>query len=669
MRSRDLPSRDGSVITLYSCQNCTHNFQDPKNYQDIYSSGNFTRQARGSSNIPDTAKIKALDSKALIRLHFYRQLIADWHRVLEVGSSIGSFLHLLKIQGKEVNGIEPDPDYSTFSETQYNITQESVLLEQFEPSEKFDAVCSFHVIEHVGDPQSFVKQIHRLLEPNGKVLIECPSWEIHAFGSQKHTVWQPHIQYFTQASIYKLCSEYFKVLKVGFLGIALYIYAEKTHSPSYDHKIFEKLRSRSKMVFIWNKLIPRIRLNQGLLPLTTTQLLLQPLLQHTLSQTLNKTWVLGKFALKESVYRITEAGLKANRAVHLSYFRGWENAGDTVLSKCVRDSFREIRPQSWKLREVTAPVNQKLIREINNGGFLLIGGGGLLLPDSNPNSKSGWQWAASREDIDQIKVPIFIYAIGYNYFHGQEPERLFKESLAHIIRRSSFFSLRNHGSIRAVSHLVPPDLHHRIRFQPCPTTLIRHLTPSVPPKKSTKNIAINMAFDRYPKRFGPYIYVILDQLALALKAISKKGYRIFNICHLKEDAKFEISLDKHQVEYQTIQLQFALPGEVYRVYNNMDLVMGMRGHAQMIPFGLNCKIISLGSHNKLRYFLEDIDAIDWFIDLKTDPHHIKDRILELFDTIYHEKTATEERLIQQQRLLLATTRKNALEIEEILQTK
>ncbi len=666
--SRALASRENKIITIHQCLHCHHSFQDPENYVDIYSTGDFTQKARGTNPVPDKEKLKALDKKALARLSFYKKEIADWQHVLEIGSSIGSFLHLLKLEGKTVRGIEPDPDYSAFSKPQYHIDQDAVMLQDFESSEEFDAICSFHVIEHVSSPREFVTRIHHLLEPHGKILIECPSWEIHSFGSLKHTVWQPHLQYFTLASMYHLLSREFKVLKLGFLGIALYAYAEKSDHNTFNPSAYCQIKARSLRVNFWNRVFPRIKLGKGHLPLTTTQLFLQPILQKTVSETLHKIKTLGAFAPKEAWCRKREAGWLGKRALHLSYFSGWENAGDTVLSKCVRDSFRAIPQTSWRLRQVTAPVTAKLLHDINKSRFLLIGGGGLLLPDSNPNSKSGWQWAASKEDIDKIDVPIVVYAIGYNYFPGQQPNELFKKSLVHIVDRAAFFGLRNHGSIKAVESIIPASLHHKLQFQPCPTTLIRNLHPNLPAKVKSKNIAINVAYDRYDKRFGQDMYVILDQIALALKAIAQKGYVIYNVCHLKDDAKFEISLDKHQVPYKTVLLQFELPNKVYEIYNQMDLVLGLRGHAQMIPFGLNCKIISLGSHNKLRYFLEDINAEEWFVNLKVDPERIKERILDTFEAIYKDSEQVETRLLSQQRTLMNITTQNSQHIKNILKS-
>jgi hypothetical protein len=53
----------------------------------------------------------------------------------------------------------------------------------------------------------------------------------------------------------------------------------------------------------------------------------------------------------------------------------------------------------------------------------------------------------------------------------------------------------------------------------------------------------------------------------------------------------------------------------------------MRGHAGMIPFGLGTPIVSLVSHPKLRYFLEDIGRPEWGLDVAAP--HLGNRLVEL----------------------------------------
>ena len=187
--------------------------------------------------------------------------------------------------------------------------------------------------------------------------------------------------------------------------------------------------------------------------------------------------------------------------------------------------------------------------------------------------------------------------------------------------------------------------------------MIRNVDKTAPLKSKTKNVGVNIAYDRYHLRYGADMYQILDQIALALKEISSKGYQIFNLCHLENDAKFELTLDAHNINYRTINLQYSLPQQTYETYCNMELTLGTRGHAQMIPFGLNSKILSLGSHNKLRYFLEDIESLDWYVDLREDVSTLKDRITTRFFEII-ASTEADERLIYQQSRLYQVTSEN-----------
>ena len=152
-----------------------HNYQPEANYQEIYTTGEFTQEARQGSVTPDNSKIKELDRRALKRVHYYREFIDQMDQILEVGSSIGSFVHVLKLYGKEAWGLEPDPGYAQYSVNQYGFQQYQGLLEDFNRQPKFGGICCFHTLEHVRDPHEFLKGCSSILEASGKALFELPS--------------------------------------------------------------------------------------------------------------------------------------------------------------------------------------------------------------------------------------------------------------------------------------------------------------------------------------------------------------------------------------------------------------------------------------------------------------------------------------------------------------
>ena len=368
------------------------------------------------------------------------------------------------------------------------------------------------------------------------------------------------------------------------------------------------------------------------------------------------------FKLNSKKYAEGEADGNGGSAkyAHVTYCTA-PNAGDTVLSQCVRKTIEQkTKLSKWKIIPVKAQVTGDTVSAINGCDKLIIGGGGLFLPDTNSNSVSGWQWAVSKEQLDKITVPISVFSVGYNYFRGQKVNTLFEESLIKLMEKSSFCGLRNMGSVKAVKSMIPEELREKIVYQPCTTTLIRKLySDTLPTKKETGSVAVNMAFDRANLRYGSNMDQILSQCAEAIKEISKKGYDINYVCHCWDDDKFLKYLKSCGVKYKLVDLSRKFPSDVYDFYNGMDLVLGMRGHAQMIPFGIGCEIISLGTHDKMKWFLEDLNAQDWYVDLVKDVSSLKTRIVDTFTSVHEtNREDTKSRIISAQDRLWDITMNN-----------
>lgn len=378
----------------------------------------------------------------------------------------------------------------------------------------------------------------------------------------------------------------------------------------------------------------------------------------------------AKYRLRRDCYiRAEEKGNSngaSNRNVftHITYC-AVGNAGDTVLSQCVRRTYETSFNTAWSIRSVKDPVDDGVVNNMNATKAIIVGGGGLFLPDTNANSVSGWQWAISKDCLRNINTPLIGYSIGYNYFPGQTNSDLFIENLNAFCRKADFIGLRNHGSVKAVKSLLTDELTDKVCYQPCTTTLIRKLY-ALPAKTKSNRVAINMAFDREQIRFGEDQELILNQVAKFAKTLEEKGYQIVLVYHMQNDKKIIPYMEAIGIHYEQKDLTAAFPKDVYDFYNGIELVAGMRGHAQMIPFGLNCKIISLGTHDKMRWFLEDIDATDWYVDLRTDPATICERMLECFSQIELKSTDVRLRLLDKQTKLWQITYDNMNKIKTII---
>jgi polysaccharide pyruvyl transferase WcaK-like protein len=305
-----------------------------------------------------------------------------------------------------------------------------------------------------------------------------------------------------------------------------------------------------------------------------------------------------------------------------------QNAGDTLLFPVVRKTFESLLgPIEWDLMQAWDEFDEiKAIESNINYDAIIIGGGGLLLRDQvgSKVESSGWQWNCGVNALSDLKVPLIVFAIGYNRFRGQEDfNRNFSEHISLLARKSIFFGLRNYGSIRALGNYMNPEIVCRLEHQFCPTTILWQLYPTFKKlseqhaEKGSKVLAFNAAFDRSQLRFGDSPEKILSRLAKSLQFAESIGWKIILVAHKTLDFQIKLYLDKISLNYQEIDLSQATAEEIMLFYSEIDLSFGMRGHSQMIPFGLRKPIISIVSHDKMRYFLEDIGRLDWGIEIES----------------------------------------------------
>ena len=303
---------------------------------------------------------------------------------------------------------------------------------------------------------------------------------------------------------------------------------------------------------------------------------------------------------------------------HLSAFT-LHNAGDNNLVLAMQDSINKILPEGQKISFLNKRVRDKLNNEdiflLNNSQGIIIGGGGLFLKDTNPNEISGWQFPISIEQISEINVPVIMLSVGYNRFRNQEDiEPYFYNNINAFVEKAKFVGLRNTGSIRALKKYLREDLHKKLVFHPCPTTILSKIY-DIPKMKKREFIALECAFDRSELRYGSKKEEILTSIANVIKILSK-NFEIKYYSHMERDLEMLPYLDKQNVDYKVVRLNKSInQNDFIDYYSTPALVMGMRGHAQMIPFGCGTPILSIISHDKLAWFLEDIHHPEWGVDV------------------------------------------------------
>jgi 2-polyprenyl-3-methyl-5-hydroxy-6-metoxy-1,4-benzoquinol methylase len=98
------------------------------------------------------------------------------HRLLDVGCGNGSFLAVMKGIGWVVEGTETDLGAVENALDIYGLKIHHGRLEELNlKGDSFDAITMNHVIEHVHDPVSLLKECFRLLKPGGKIILTTPN--------------------------------------------------------------------------------------------------------------------------------------------------------------------------------------------------------------------------------------------------------------------------------------------------------------------------------------------------------------------------------------------------------------------------------------------------------------------------------------------------------------
>lgn len=363
-----------------------------------------------------------------------------------------------------------------------------------------------------------------------------------------------------------------------------------------------------------------------------------------------------------------EQGSAEDQLAHVAFYMDRQgNAGDKLLPESVRLAFgADTTSRRWHSVHAHRLFDQAALERVNARRGLVIGGGGLFIPDTMPNGNSAWQWNVPDAHLDAIDVPIMVFAVGFNAFDGQSYRaRRFNESLRLLVEKSAFFGLRNHGSIARVRSLLPADLHDKVVFQPCPTTVMRQLLPGwTDPSHREDTVLLNAAYDRAGLRFGHDYGHFLAEIAKAVRAIGAHT-EVRCVAHSLDDERIAFDLRReHGISLPVIPMYDFDNDAIRETYARTRLVIGMRGHAGMIPFGVGTPIVSLISHPKMAYFLSDIERPEWGVSVHERDLGavLTERALHILD--HHSRTVAD--VHDRQELLWKVTEENAARIRGIL---
>ena len=166
---------------IYQCVDCRIIFQSPimsEGEENQFYEKDFPGYMEGRAGTPswkssDSHFASFIRNEGLRRLNKLKgTLQTDWD-ILEIGSSTGYFLELIRPYVRSVIGVEPGPEHADFAVNRGIRTVPSI--EALDKDIRYDAILIYYVLEHMRDPVDFLATFESFLKPTGQLFIEVPN--------------------------------------------------------------------------------------------------------------------------------------------------------------------------------------------------------------------------------------------------------------------------------------------------------------------------------------------------------------------------------------------------------------------------------------------------------------------------------------------------------------
>ena len=142
------------------------------------------------------------------RYEFVKGKIAN-KTLLDFGCGAGGFIEIVKQYAKKVSGIELEKALQpSFKKRGLKVFPN--MLKAQKEGLKYDLITAFHVVEHLHNPKRVLKELSKLLNEEGEIIIEVPNSDdvlltlYENNGFQNFSYWSHHLFLFNEKTMTEL---------------------------------------------------------------------------------------------------------------------------------------------------------------------------------------------------------------------------------------------------------------------------------------------------------------------------------------------------------------------------------------------------------------------------------------------------------------------------------
>lgn len=214
------------VFSLRECRSCEIVFISPMPSADelrtYYPSGYWWSESDHADGFLPTLgkRLESLYRRIALRDHVRFVMKSIRHveaageavKLLDVGCSGGTLLHEIARRGFPGRGLDSSGEAVAHAREVYQLDcRVGELTQSPWDDEKFSLVTSFHVLEHVPDPKTFLKAARAVLTEQGRVVVQVPnirSWQFRLFGDHWYGLDPPrHLVNFSDRALSRVLQE------------------------------------------------------------------------------------------------------------------------------------------------------------------------------------------------------------------------------------------------------------------------------------------------------------------------------------------------------------------------------------------------------------------------------------------------------------------------------
>lgn len=162
----------GVKTAIVRCQNCSHQYPNPMPFPE----GDLNEIYVDADEYFRGHDVERKKQNGLSLMREFEVRLGKKGRFLDVGCGVGELLWAAKESGWESEGIDPSKEFIEIGREKLGVEGRVTTLEEAAfPSDYFDAVIMSGIIEHLYNPFETLREIHRVLKPNGWFWFDAPN--------------------------------------------------------------------------------------------------------------------------------------------------------------------------------------------------------------------------------------------------------------------------------------------------------------------------------------------------------------------------------------------------------------------------------------------------------------------------------------------------------------